>query len=392
MPFKVSFSSYPDETADLCDLVLPDNHALESWGDAEPVKGTLALQQPAMDPVFDTRRPADVLIAVAKADRRWRRSIARPTIARGSRPVRRRIDGVHEGAADGNDDGSHARGRLAAEAVDGKVPRRSTDAPAIIYRFIVYPSPALGDGRGANKPWLQELPDPVTKIAWQTVVELHPETAMKLGIEEGEHCDRRDEDRGAITAPVYLFIGLRPDTSRRHWTRPHVVRPLRQRCRREPDDAAPVGEDQAGAVVLIHEGVAPQVGATARSSPPKARRASTAAASRARSPSPLGAPPRREGRAGMSVGHASTRSCRGCARRSRTTRRATSAIRNRRTRGSTTRHWSGVAKRRWAMTIDLARCTGCAACVTACYSENNIPTVGAPWQGRACCPTGPDSA
>src|SRR5919199_5404866 len=69
VPFKVSFSPYPDETSELCDLVLPDLHALEQWGDAEPVRGTLSLQQPAMDPVFaETRATSDVLIQLAKRD------------------------------------------------------------------------------------------------------------------------------------------------------------------------------------------------------------------------------------------------------------------------------------------------------------------------------------
>ncbi|MDQ3242722.1 MAG: molybdopterin-dependent oxidoreductase, partial [Gemmatimonadota bacterium] len=64
VPYKVSFSSIPDETSAMADLVLPDHHSLEQWGDAEPVRGTLSLQQPAMDPVFDTRATADVLLSV----------------------------------------------------------------------------------------------------------------------------------------------------------------------------------------------------------------------------------------------------------------------------------------------------------------------------------------
>ena len=67
VPFKVSFSSIVDETSAMADLVLPDNHSLESWGDAQPLSGVVSLQQPVMDPVFDTRAIADVLIAVSKS-------------------------------------------------------------------------------------------------------------------------------------------------------------------------------------------------------------------------------------------------------------------------------------------------------------------------------------
>src|SRR6185369_11942945 len=69
VPFKVSFSSYPDETSELCDIVLPDIHSLESWGDATPVRGTIGLLQPVMDTVFpNVRATADVLIALGKKD------------------------------------------------------------------------------------------------------------------------------------------------------------------------------------------------------------------------------------------------------------------------------------------------------------------------------------
>ena len=88
VPFKVSFSMFPDETTELCDLILPDLHSLESWGDAEPVRGTIALQQPAMDPVFrtDERAPhrRDVLIQRREeGSGATRRSIHRRTIAAG---------------------------------------------------------------------------------------------------------------------------------------------------------------------------------------------------------------------------------------------------------------------------------------------------------------------
>jgi len=60
VPFKVSFSMYPDETTELCDLILPDLHSLESWGDAQAAPNVISLQQPAMDPVFSGTRASGI--------------------------------------------------------------------------------------------------------------------------------------------------------------------------------------------------------------------------------------------------------------------------------------------------------------------------------------------
>ena len=91
----------------------------------------------------------------------------------------------------------------------------TTAAPALAgsgeFFLVVHLSPVLGAGAGANKPWLQELPDPVSKIAWQSWVEVHPSTAARLGIGSGDQVTVTTP-AGSVTAPAYLYLGVQPET------------------------------------------------------------------------------------------------------------------------------------------------------------------------------------
>ena len=379
--FKVSFSSYPDETTGLCDVVLPDHHSLESWGDAEPVKGTLALQQPVMDPVFNTRATADVLIALAKAES-----------ALGAKmPVDYRafIAGRAGGAANltaalpkGFTNGSV----LAVGAAKAVTPKSGAGISQSqgAYFLHVYPSPILGDGRGANKPWLQELPDPVTKTLWQTVIELHPETALKLSIEQGDHATV-ETAQGSLTAPVYLYIGIRPDTigiatGRGHTAYGHYAKD----CGFNPMLLLPTVEDaRSGAVTLVSTkaGLKKATGNSRLVTTEGSGRQHGRGIARAVSVDQYRKGELHEEKEAF-VGQASTAFLPGLRSPVANDAQGELGDPNSKNKGQyDPNHWSGAAKRRWAMTIDLAKCTGCSACVTACYAENNIPTVGAPWQG-----------
>src|SRR5438128_7411850 len=78
------------------------------------------------------------------------------------------------------------------------------------YPLTVFPHPALHDGRGANKPWLQELPDPVSKIAWHSWVEVHPDTAAKWGLATGDFILLKSSF-GAQKFPAWITRSVRPD-------------------------------------------------------------------------------------------------------------------------------------------------------------------------------------
>lgn len=384
--FKVSFSSIPDDTSSRCDLILPDNHGLESWGDAEPIPGTLSLQQPTMDPVFDTRSTSEVLLAVARADSSM---ASRFQFADYRAWVASRIGGNE--AMRNALPKALVSGRSLARSVQRAAETTRVSAPAQQgeYTLLAYLSPTVGDGRGANKPWLQELPDPVTKICWQTVVEMHAETAKAIGVKDGDMVTVATA-AGELTAPAFVYIGIRPDT----------IAVMLGRGQGEGSGRYAVAGENAYRILVGAEDN--RSGASAFS----ATKASVRKATGNQRIVTIEGSGRQHGRniaqaialpallAGdmphgphKFEGQASADFLPGL--RSPTANDAQGKFGDptSKDRGQyDPDHWSGAAKRRWAMTIDLAKCTGCSACVTACYAENNIPTVGAAWQGSQLLP------
>jgi molybdopterin-containing oxidoreductase family iron-sulfur binding subunit len=105
---------------------------------------------------------------------------------------------------------------LDRDAGGGSTSTPSAVPPAAIagdgeYFLLVYPHAVLSTGPRANKPWLQELPDPVSKVLWQSWVEVHPATAKKRGVVAGDHLTVQTA-AGSITAPAFVYLGIRQDT------------------------------------------------------------------------------------------------------------------------------------------------------------------------------------
>ena len=418
VPFKVSFASTMDDTSELCDLVLPDHHSLEQWGDAEPIRGTLSLQQPAMDPVFDSRATADVLIALAKGDvtnaakypyadyRTW-------LIARIPGGAAALTAALPKGIMAGTSLGRTASTPVAAPRAGAAIEQTQGD-----FYLIVHPHPVLGDGRGANKPWLQELPDPVNKTLWQTVVEIHPLTAERLGIQDGDIV-QITTGAGSVSVPAYMYLGVRQDTLAIASGRGHSQQAAGRYAYAGENafDLLPLAEDASGGVVgiatkarLTKTGTTIPIVTTEGSARQHGRGIAQAldvtelgalvqapGAGKATGLAPQGnigtssggnTEGKGEGEGKEELpGDASHEFLPGLRSPVANDAQGIFGDPGSKDKGQyDINHWGNQAKRRWAMTIDLARCTGCSACSTACYAENNIPTVGAPWQGAQILP------
>jgi molybdopterin-containing oxidoreductase family iron-sulfur binding subunit len=378
--FKVSTSMYLDETAAQCDLLLPQHHALERWDDLRPRAGVHSLMQPVMEPVFNTLATGDVLLRAAKKvggpmarftapsyqahlQARWQELAA----GQGQKDF---AGFWHQAVQRGGvftEDPPPAPVSARAGAARPKYTRPAFEGNGQ-FAFVTYPHGLLYDGRGTNKPWLLENSDPVTKIAWHSWVEVHPDTARRLDVRDGEIL-RITSPHGSIEAPVFIYPGIHPEV---------VAVPLG------------FGHTEYGAYAK-GRGVnaLDLLGAPAGEFfPYLSTRVSVAKTGEFKNLASIAGVPRQLGRGiaegislaaaqqGLTVEQAYL--AEGHGKHEINTEKELEAIEGwAGEQEKATEHGDYAAARpRWGMAIDLAKCTGCQACVTACYAENNIPTVG----------------
>ncbi|MBW4359528.1 TAT-variant-translocated molybdopterin oxidoreductase [Flavobacterium taihuense] len=172
---SVSLSLKEDETASLSTIAAPVPHYLEAWGDLALTKGTYSITQPTIRPLFNTKQFQDILLSIngiAGTYYDYLKSFSGSVIA-GSSWNKVLHDGVYVGvvptSAAGTADYNGAANALAQAKSTG-------------LELVLYTKTGMGDGQQANNPWLQEFPDPLTRVSWDNYVTVSNADAKKWGL------------------------------------------------------------------------------------------------------------------------------------------------------------------------------------------------------------------
>jgi molybdopterin-containing oxidoreductase family iron-sulfur binding subunit len=212
--FVVSFSNFMDETTRLADLILPVRLPLETWDEYGGKHGIVSTLQPTMGSLTGAPHLGDIFLSVASGRERPVKDFQAYLFSQ--LLLRERIKdkkdwlktlqkgGIFKSSFQA---GPSRKMRVSDDFEAYFAPMQGQPGPE--YVFIAAPSIRFFDGRGANRPWLCEVPDPLTKVAWHTPVLVHPETLRQKKLEQGDLI--RIESRwGRMEAPVYETEGVRP--------------------------------------------------------------------------------------------------------------------------------------------------------------------------------------
>jgi anaerobic selenocysteine-containing dehydrogenase/Fe-S-cluster-containing dehydrogenase component len=452
VPVRVSFSTFPDDTAKMATHLLPQSHFLESWGDYVPQPGVFELVQPVMKPVFNTKAMGEIVLGLSVALGQtasaggvpatdWLSYLRTAWAGRAGTPDAWRAALKRGGVFPQTGQGTQARGVVgqaaAAAATAAATPAQATPAPAqaapvtadttapaaaaapvaaapvqtpppvaptpapvrnigpVSYQapryegpqeglhLVVYPSNRFFDGRTGNRPWLLELPDPVTKVSWASWAEMHPDTARRLEVEQGDEVEITSP-HGTVMTRVYVWPGVVRDAVAiqmglghedfGRWNQGMGVNPMRLLG---SVDAQTGAVNTAGMKVTIEktgrgnvrrafpQGLVEQ-GVRVQHDRAIAKAIGLATIQRLDQQGPAGILPYERQEIEELKGSG------GFVPEKVQANDPAAAY-----PPPGTEYGEYIDNdTRWGMVVDLARCIGCSACVVACQAENNIPVVG----------------
>jgi molybdopterin-containing oxidoreductase family iron-sulfur binding subunit len=176
---KVSFASSLNATAEKCDYVATTPHFLESWGDTEIKKGHVFLTQPTIRPIFKTRQLQETLLKWSGSSQTYKDFLKETAAASGASWNKSLQDGFyHTSSVEENSTDMNVEGQSNTAALNAMANAKKPSG----FELTLYTKTGLGDGTMANNPWLQELPDPITRTTWDNYVTISQADAESLGV------------------------------------------------------------------------------------------------------------------------------------------------------------------------------------------------------------------
>lgn len=364
IPFSIYLADYADETAAVCRYVIPAAHPLESWSDCVDVDGIYGVGQPLIEPLLGGRSALELLASLGGIPFEGSENYVRQTaklLSGDNLSDRQWRELLHSGYLTRNLLPSISNKDLKLDEV------ASIDPTAVKQEIVqgnlelvIYPSDTLFDGRLANNAWLQELPQPVTKLTWDNAAIVSPKTAATLGLKQGNKATVKI-DGFAIDLPVFVVPGQAEGSIAVQRGYGRVL---------AGSVGTGVGHDVAG---WLKPGKEPIFGAVSVSPTAIPYRLATTQDHFAIDEGGLEEIARRtptlvrEGTLKHFLEHPDF------APKTYAPHHANESL------------WKEPIDKieaempflpQWGMTIDLNKCIGCNACVVACQAENNVPVVG----------------
>ena len=340
-------NNWMDETAIMADLVAPSGHPMENWGDNEFEPGLTAIQQPTIRPLHNTRSFADSLMA-------WSKSLGTPITREENfysllksqwtkklKGEKAWMDFLQRGFWSDQSKRQSQRQSFKTSALK-KIQVTLESSPL---ELSLYEKVATHDGTMTNVSWIQELPDPVSKIVWDNYLMISPSLAQKKKLKEG-HLVEVKTAHHKMELPVYISPGLHPGSVA-------VAIGYGHKMGGELEKGVGFGVSdfiQGGGLPqehLVHAGFPVEIKKTGKFHP-----------------------------LAQTQGHHNMEGRQLALETSEKHYKETGSIGLHKHKVFSIWKDHKYEGHKWGMAIDLNSCTGCSSCMLACQSENNIPVVG----------------